>query len=313
MSERDKQNFVIKVWWMHGWPVGRIASWSGRTSGTVRGVVHRAFGDKSRQDMTLAERQKLLDQLKADRLDGGALRDEWFVAEPLQPGQRVSGLDDINEPVSAKKKQAEIKAERAAARQAQAEARERQAGGAARGEEAAAFEWLNGRRILADPASKVSRDSDGSGVRRFAAGQSLRHYMDGARVGGMNSVDWGGLSGGSGAGKTIAAHKLECIHALGAIKQGIRSVDGLGVELIEAVVDRDEFVFHRVPGGPERAEVYERIRKALDVVAVFEGMMTAASFADRWGQEIRIGEGMDWEDAAAVARQARYLVRDAKT
>lgn len=303
--------YVIKVWWIHGLSIGRIAHWSGKTTGSIRGIVHRSF-DTPRDQMSIQTRQRLLDEMKAERLDGGRLKDEWFVALPLANEQRLSNREaefprrPAPEPLS--KKEAKAKAAKDAK-----DAKERELGYAPRGTDAAAFEWLNQRKVLADPPSKVSHEaqSDGSGVRRLTSGLRLRALIDGTRVGNLNSIDYERSGGGSSQPGSASAYRLECIHAVGAIRRGIRSVDALGWELIEAVVDRDEFVFHRVYAS-ERAEIYERLRRALDVVAVSEGMMDRRAFFGRWKVHADVAEAMRRSDAKEVARVARDLLRSAK-
>ena len=95
MSKPTPAVYTIMVWWMHGWPIGRIASWSGKTTGTIRGITTRAYSSPSRAEMTQAERQAELNRLKLDRLDGGRLKDEWFIAIPIH-GKRVASIDGGN-------------------------------------------------------------------------------------------------------------------------------------------------------------------------------------------------------------------------
>ncbi|MCW2309704.1 hypothetical protein [Rhodobium gokarnense] len=82
----DEERFIIAVLWMCGWPVAAIAARCGATPGKVRGVVHR-LPYPPRSELSVADRQKILDELKAGRRDGGRLPDTMFVAEFLEAGQ----------------------------------------------------------------------------------------------------------------------------------------------------------------------------------------------------------------------------------
>ena len=323
MSKPTPAVYTIMVWWMHGWPIGRIASWSGKTTGTIRGITTRAYSSPSRAEMTQAERQAELNRLKLDRLDGGRLKDEWFIAIPIH-GKRVASIDGGNiedseskpsPPINGREQafprkpkllQTVVRENRKAAKLRAAreakEAREREKGSAPRGTEAAAFEWLNQRGVLADPPTKIGRGSDGSAIRRLTCGLQLRSWIDQARIGGMASVNFESSGGSSTPGQALVVRKLQAIDKVGRVRQGIASIDKTGFDLLEMIIDRDEFVFHQTPQNL-RAHMYERIRRALDVIAVIDGMMERRAFVDRWSLWPNVGEAMDARTVASAARE----------
>jgi hypothetical protein len=248
------------------------------------------------------------------------LKDDWFIAQPLAQAQSVDRdrmfprVEKPAAPAPLSKKQAAKAAEASARRDAKAKIERERGLATARGVDGAAFEWLNARRVLVDPESRSVRgaDSDGSGTRRLAAGLKLRSYFDGCRVGELSSVDFersGG--GGDGSGQSVTAYRLECIHAIGAIRRAVESVETGAFRVVEAVVDRDEFVFHNV-GGKDRAACYETIRMGLDVVGVYIGMMDVRAFALRWNAHPHFGPTVDRRTARTVADVARDLLKSAK-
>lgn len=132
--------------------------------------------------------------------------------------------------------------------------------------------------------------------------------MDGCRIGGMSSIDFDRVGRGSNSRLAISAYRLQAIHAIGAIRQMMTDRD---FALLEAVVDRDECVWESIPSTQARSLVYEAIRQALDVVAVFEELMGRTAFASRWGRELPIVKGMERDEARRVSNAAEQILRQA--
>src|SRR3546814_16776485 len=74
--------FCIIVTWVHGWTIKKIhlglANRHGKTENAVRGIINKLL--KRRQDMSKDERQALLDDMKAARVDDGMLPAAYFEA-----------------------------------------------------------------------------------------------------------------------------------------------------------------------------------------------------------------------------------------
>lgn len=321
-QELGPKTFVVTVLWIAGWTTARIAAASGRTGGSIRGIVSRCLV-KPRDFLTLEERQNILDELAATRLDhrpggGYVLKAYHFTAVeiPISPlANRATApaapLPEPNLRTRAGRKEA-LRRKREAQRQLAIEAEkqsEKERGGAwKRGVEGSALEHLYQMLLLSDGEEKAvdakQAKSLASKDRRKEAGLALRGYIDGCRIGAMSSVDFEREVAGGGVGLAIPAHRLECISALGAIKKMMPERDYL---LVEGIVDRDEFPWRDIPSKTGKAFLYEAVRRALDVVAVFLGLMAKDTFADRWGYNLKDVETMDFDDALSVSRQARQM------
>ncbi|MER9768935.1 hypothetical protein NKJ09_23055 [Mesorhizobium sp. M0189] len=328
--------FTISVLWLSGRSIGAIAMLSGRSNGSIRGIVHR-YLSTPRDKMSIEERQAELDRLKRDRRDEGRLADRYFVAlqladtqAPLKPGPSIIG------PLSAYQKakpaapaplpepdartregRKEIQRRKQESRHQEKVAAERQAerelGGAVhRGLLGSALEYLHDVGTLADPADKRVDAPRLGGIsskeRRKEAGRILRTYMDGCRIGGMSSVDFDRVGTGSNSRLAISAYRLQAIHAVGAIRQMMPERD---FSMLEAIVDRDECIWETVPSSQAKTFLYEAIRRALDVVAVFEELMGRSAFAARWGYELPVVKGMDRDEARRVSNSAEQILRQA--
>lgn len=309
MSEPNKMEphaFVAAVLWIRGHSIGEVAKTVGWTPGQVRGFVGRQFKDNPRAAMTDDERQALLDEFKANRADGGRLRDEHFVAgrraetprpqmtiaekkrlEKESPASTTPAGPDLNTRAGRKEaKRLQKEAEKiAAARQAEQEKRE--AGHAERrGVAASALDYLLAQRILRDPETTGPGGKSSEEQRRHEAGVRLRSYIEGTRIGGLGAIDYERATMGTGGGPklSLAAYKLQCINALGEIRQMMSKTDFL---MIEAVVDQDNFIWETAPPATKiRARIFDGIRKLLDVVAVHERLMEHKAFHERWDEDL---------------------------
>lgn len=175
----------------------------------------------------------------------------------------------------------------AAQREARAAAdgrRDRSAGGATqRGVNAAALEYLHAHRLLRDQGSNRDVGKTPEEMRRLEAGLQLRRYLEASRLGGLGAMDYGRVSGGGSGGMALSAYKMQCIQALGRIRQQMSKEEFL---TIEAVVDQDAMIWEMEP--PEsraRSAIYAAIRRLLDAVSVAERMMSRRAFEDLWEPE----------------------------
>ncbi|MDF3208394.1 MULTISPECIES: hypothetical protein [Mesorhizobium] len=328
--------FTISVLWLSGLSIGRIAMLSGRSKGSIRGIVHRNL-PTPREELTMEERQTALDHLKSVRCDEARLSDKYFVACELSQAQEapksgpsvLGSLASYMKPKPTKpapppmpdgrtrEGRKEIQRRKQEARHQEKVAVEQQAaremGGAVnRGLHGSALEYLHDIGTLSDPIERrVDQKVTGisSKERRKEAGRILRGYMDGCRVGGMSSVDFDRVGTGSNSRLAISAYRLQAIHAVGAIRDMMPDRD---FQLIERVVDQDEFVWDTVPSSQARTFIYEAIRRALDVVAVFEEMMGRSAFATRWGFELPMVKVVDRDDARRMSNAAEDILRQAR-
>lgn len=84
----ERIHYIIFVLWMHGYSLQRVSDTVSKLTGD-RWTRHRIWNViqptpfSSRSSMSLALRQRHLDNLKAERMDDGALRDFVFVANTI--------------------------------------------------------------------------------------------------------------------------------------------------------------------------------------------------------------------------------------
>lgn len=344
--------YVIAVLWMAGWSVKSIALATDKLRGSVKGIAQRRF-PKSREEMTLEERQAILDQLKATRLDGGLLSEGHFRAVELravqQRKQRVAEARSAQSKLLSSRKarqaaedagkvdkpmtlQQRRKAERKAREEDEHRRRQRESGLAAkRGDAGSALEYLANRQILTDFEDRRSeafkKDIGSSGRRRLEAGLKLRQYFAGARIGGLKAVDVEMAGGGSAIGMPPTAHRLHCMDSLGLIRSMMPVND---FQMIEAVVDQDDFPWERAtvtiePGTDPadndkrrayaldraRGVIYDDIRRTLDIIAVYESLLTYEGFTARWGWHLIKTPRADRYRAMDAADEATQLLESA--
>lgn len=330
--EKGRVTFCVSVLWIHGMSLGNIAALSKRTRASVDGIVRRTF-TKRRDDMTFEERQLLLDQMKAKRKDDGRLPEKYFtaLANPArQPVKKVI-MAPAPRPIAQRKpepppkpatmtqrkksrhheRQEELRRERLEA----ADRAEREAGKATkRGLSGAALEWLHALKILSDPnersvdAAPKAPDGMLSHDRRREAGVAFRACLDACRVGGMASVDFEREVRGGGAGMSISWWKLMSLDTLGAIRKLLGERD---YEMLEAIVDRDEFVWEQIKSTTAKRFMFEAIRRSLDGVALLWRFMSIEEFEKRWGYRPENWnlDGLDDEQAREIATQAREMIK----
>lgn len=215
---------------------------------------------------------------------------------------RAAGVDesDIPDPSNIQGRKAVRDIERRAAqrRKREREAKElRELGGAAR--RPRPLEYLYARRMLAD-GKAMSTERHSEEMRRYEAGERLQRYIDGARIATLGALDMEKASMGHGGPKamTLSGYRLYCAQTLGAVRSMMSRSDYLG---LEAVLDRDQFTWEAWPEkSARRAAELERIRRLLDVVAVYEKLMSSDAFADRWGAPPSIPDDLPTRHEAAI-------------
>lgn len=327
MSELKPISYCVAVLWLRGESAGRIAKAVGWSVGKVQGFAWRHFERTPRSSWSTRDRQERLDALKAERLDGGRLNDQHFVAQPIKPLRlgKTAAPDplpelDLNTRAGRKEAKRRQREALAAAEAARKEQERREAGHAARrgrqgpaGDNnyvrSSALEFLFERRLLKDRGSSDDKGKASEEQRRYEAGTRLRAMIDGARLGGLGALDFERASMGSSGGQQmpLSAYRLQCIHAKGVIRQMMSDAD---YATIEAVVDHDIFLWEREPPRtPTRLRMFEAIRHHLDVVAVHESLMTRDAFSARWGAVLPIIDKDDEnrESRAATAAQAEAV------
>lgn len=227
---------------------------------------------------------------------------------------RAAGVDegDIPDPGSIQGRKVVRDIERRAAqrRKREREAREqRELGGAER--RPRPLEYLFMRRMLAD-GKAMSTERHSEEMRRYEAGERLQRYIDGARIATLGALDMEKATMGHSGPKamTLSGYRLYCAQTLGAVRSMMPRPDYLA---LEAVLDRDQFTWEAWPEkSAGRTTELERIRRLLDVVAVYENLMAADAFADRWGDTLPIPEVPTRHAAAAQADLVTDLVGSAR-
>jgi hypothetical protein len=81
----DSEIFLVEVLWLVGLSAAEIARRTGKRRNQVLNIVARRYGNRAA--MTIAERQAILDDLRARPSDLPRLPDRFFVALPLMAGQ----------------------------------------------------------------------------------------------------------------------------------------------------------------------------------------------------------------------------------
>lgn len=322
--------FCISVWWMHGWSAARIARATGLTERTVTGRLERRFHNP-RAEIGVEGRQMILDELRLAKPAGANLPDDHFKALPLAKVQaKVSTKSKAGTAtLTAKKADRPPSRKELARKRREAERRQKLDSEQGRAPRLLApFELLIKTKVLADPADAPGPDVGTSGRRREEAGLKFRHYLAGTRIGGLKSLNYEGMSGGGNLGLPPSAFRLHCIATVGQLRELMSPED---FQLLENIVDRDEHVWDsirvRVNGISKsdhaaykkardealtraRNAIYEQVRRALDIVALYEGgLLSHVGFALRWGYSIPYFTKTAIEGAAEASRGAGDLLR----
>lgn len=322
-------DFCIVVYWIHGMTIGQIyARWGkrvGKTKAAIRGVTGKL--QCVRSDMSMADRQKMLDHLLMGRLDDGLLPAEFFTAIPVktdkptglirehkkpkpEPEDLAKGLD-----LESKAGKIEYRRRRTEYRLNEKKKEDRQAeimrnGGAERGKLTHPFEYLSIKGLLADPANFIRGGVKEDKVRaaRETAGRELMVWLESQYGSGMKTQSFeGGSGGGSGAGVIIHASQVERTSTINAL----RSMMGSDVfRLMERLFVTGEFVW-RVPSKKAQEIILQDIRKGLDCVVVINARLSVQDFATRWGYIPRWND-RDPDDIYHANRVARNMMKTAQ-
>lgn len=329
ITKLDEVTFSILVLWLNGaFSTGEIAKaievTLPKVKATVRAKEVGGHMPAPRADMTQKERQDLLNYLKENRIDDGRLKYDWcFVASKMS--RKVSPIRYTPPPVAEKpaavveRKEPEPdpntregrkeirRRKREESWRAEREKVERERGGGTRGIEASPLEWLYDARLLADPTdvARKSRDKTSSEMRRYEGGSRLRGYLEDAQIGGFKEVSMEVATGGMGI--AIQERFVMAQSALRAVQSMANERD---YTQLVAVVFHDEFVWKDIPSKIAKDFIYEEIRRGLDIVALYLGMMPADAFQARWGYAPELKRGKSREEVRATIWQARELIKD---
>lgn len=333
--------FCVSVLWMHGWSAGQIAAYTRQSRKAIDSAVERRF-QTPRGELTDTARQMLLDELRAKRNDNGVLVSTLFIALPLKaaqlkrrPSQLLSERTKLREiaaaPTSTKPDGPMSRRAARKAKQQDAERKKQRENGHAP-RLLAPFEHLCAKGFLTDQDDVGPlKDLGSSGRRRQEAGLKLRHYIVGTQVSGLKSLDYEGASGGGNMGLPPSAFKLFCVDAMGALRSMMSEAD---MARLEKIVAHDEYIWEairvrvtavdrsvdRVAWAKARDKLvskardylFEDIRRSLDVIAVYEGLLSTEGFRARWGYHLSIARKPSRVDAIDRAKQAAELVAAAR-
>jgi hypothetical protein len=261
--------------------------------------------------MTRGERQELLNHLRHNRLDGGLFnRGDVFSAV------KVKGEPDEPIEIPDASTKAGKKAMRELAREAQMiavaerkEAAEDKEGHFPnRGVHASPLEWLDFNRLLRDPEDVTNKSPEkfSEEMRRFESGLRLRKYLEDAQLGGFKEVNME-TGGGGGMGMSIPERFVAARSALESIQSMMAKGD---YGRIVAVVHRDEFIWDAAADKDSRNVLLETIRRALDAVALFIGMMTTDAFEARWGYSPDVHRQRSRDEIRESIRTAREIIQE---
>lgn len=148
-----------------------------------------------------------------------------------------------------------------------------------------ALNYLATARLLRDSVSG-DKEQTPEEKRRLIAGERLYHYAIGTSIGSVGALDYerASMGGGGGVPMTPTEHRLRCVYAIDEIRQLMSRDDYL---LLDAVVNQDVFIWERSPAGSKaRAAYFIAIRHLLDVVAVYEKLMSDLEYVARWDETL---------------------------
>lgn len=301
--------FIVAVLWMEGRlgpsDIAKQVKW---TTGQVRGFYDREF-KPARALMTREERQEILTYLRGwsgwfgvfidarfeDRFHAKELKRER--AARIRAEEAAQPEQEKREPT--KKELRKIAADEAARlKQEEAARLEREFGYAPRGADLDAVGWLY-LNALGDKHESLAKGAMMSRDRRREALLKFRLHLAGRAISPLQAQDYDAVGGGGGPKLTLPEYRKFCIDTITGIRKLLPTPMRLMTELI---VEQDEFVWLRAPKGDRRAVIYETIRCAADILAVYYNMMTRDDFESRWGE--RLPESSVASRAAARADSA---------
>lgn len=302
--------FCIVVLWLNGsFSTSMIATQLRTTEGAVK-AAYRAkneggFLPRRRSFMTRGERQQLLNYLKHYRLDNGLFnRGDVFTAHPIsgEPEDEVAATEKMT------KRQLRELAREAQDVVVRAE-RERKDGFAARGVDADPLNWLEREKLLRDPEDVSNKKPErfSEEMRRHECGLRFRKFLEDAELSGFKEVSLELAGKGGSLGVSIPERFIAARSATEALQTMMGDVTYLQAV---AVIHHGEFIWDEISTKIGRDIVFEDIRRALDTVALFVGMMGASDFESRWGAAPEILKAKSRDEARDTVRTAREIIRE---
>lgn len=279
------------------------------TEGTVKAVCKEkgqgGFLPRRRAFMTRGERQELLTYLKHYRLDGGIFKDMGiFTANPIsgEPEDEIEAAEKLT------KRQLRELAREAQDVVSRAE-KEKDRGYAPRGISADPLNWLDREKLLRDPedVSNKSPERFSAEMRRHECGLRFRQYLEDSELSGFKEVSLELGGHGAGAGVSIPERFIAARSATESLQLMMGDVT---YRQAVAIIHLDQFIWDAIPSKAGRDMILEDLRRALDVVALFIGMMGTKDFEARWGAAPEILKAKTREEARDTVRAAREIIQE---
>lgn len=316
VNRLNPTTFCTLVLWLNGsFTTSMIVEQLRTTEGTVKAVCKEkgqgGYLPKRRKFMTRGERQELLSYLKHYRMDGGKFNNGFiFTAQPIvgEPEEPISPPDPKTK--EGKKQLRELAHEAQMVRNAELREKiENQEGYARRGINADPLNWLQREKLLRDPDDVANKSPDrfSEEMRRHECGLRFRQYLEDAELSGFKEVSLELAGKGGGAGMSIPERFMIARSATESLQ--IMMGDAIYRKAV-AVIHYDDFIWDEIPTKDGRDMMLEDIRRALDTVALFIGMMVSKDFEARWGSAPEILKAKSRDEARETARMAKELIRE---
>lgn len=323
VNRLNPATYCALVLWLQGsFPTKMIADALRLTPAMVRATCRErskgGFLPKPRKFMTRGERQVLLTHLKHYRMDEGLLSrirnlrmekgaiGDLFLASPIvdEPDEPVE-LPDTSTKTGKKKLRAEAQQLKSVEQREKVESED---GYADRGVSADPLNWLDRERLLRDPEDVANKSPLRFSVemRRHECGLRFRQIMENAQLSGFKELSLEKAGQGGGQGVSIPEKFLLAISSAESLRLMMGDTT---FRLAVAVVHEDRFIWDDVPSKRARDFIFEDIRRALDVVALFIGMMSEKEFADRWGSVPQVLKARSRDEVRQTVRTAREVIR----
>jgi hypothetical protein len=185
--------------------------------------------------------------------------------------------------------------------------KKRSDGGAERrGDRAHAVLFLERSKLLDDPKSEKSGERVSSIMRRAESARWIRKTLEDSQISGFKEVSMEISSGGMGM--PLSERVVAALSDLRAI-QGMMDI-GLYAAVLVPVVFDDEFIWE-VRSKEARNLILEDIRRAIDIVSLYQGTLSRESFRIRWEMEPPIVvKARSRDESRDAVRMAREIVRE---
>lgn len=308
--------YCVLVLWLTGRYTTKEIAQALKVEVTAVKAIYRVkdqggFMPKPRQFMTRNERQEALDYLRHYRMDNGRFAQDFFFTAAQVKNEPEEPIELGDPTTKAGKKQIKALAHEAQMlRNVEARERSEAAEGrnSRRGINADPLSWLYREKLLRDPedtAVKGSLEKFSSEMRRHECGLRLRKYLEEGQLGGFKEISLE-RSGGGSVGVSIPERFVAARSALEAMRGMMTHTE---YEQIVLVVHHDEFIWDTVSSKIARSLVLEDLRRALDVVALYIGMMESRAFEERWNRVPDIRRGKSRDEARDAVRLAREIIQ----